>query len=245
MKCSFVTIFPHLIESYFSDSILKRAITKGLLEVEYINMRDFAFDKYQKVDDAPISGGAGQVIKPEVLGAALESVKGSHIIFLSPCGKPFSNHDAKRLSQKSHISLVCGRYEGFDERAIELWADEVLSVGDFILTGGELPALMLCDSISRQIPGVLGNEASLQGESFEAHLLEAPNFTKIPPHTLSPFSSDSQNFSTPSEYSKGNHSKIIGLKKRLALCKTQYFRPDMYQAYLAHTLGDQKRKGSK
>lgn len=233
IKFSFLTLFPALIESYFADSILKRAIQKHLIEVESINIRNFALDKYKKVDEPPISGGAGQVMKADVLFTALQSVRDSHIIFLSPCGKPFNNYDALRLSKKTHISFVCGRYEGFDERVIEECADEVFSVGDFVVTGGELPALMLCDSISRFVSGVLGNADSLKEESFESHLLEAPHFAKITHNTS--FSA------VPSVYLKGNHSKIIGLKKCLAICKTKYFRPDLYQAY--HTyLRDEQRK---
>ena len=222
MKFSFLSLFPALIESYFSDSILKRAIQNGYIEIECINIRDYALDKYKKVDEPPIIGGAGQVMRADVLSKALAPLKQSHIIFLSPCGKPFNHNDAARLSHKEHISLVCGRYEGFDERVIEEYANEVFSIGDFILTGGELPALMLCDSISRFIDGVLGNAQSLQGESFGENLLEAPNFAKI--HNTS-FSA------VPSVYLKGNHSKISGLKKRLAICKTKYFRPDLYQTY--------------
>lgn len=224
MKFSFLTLFPQLIESYFADSILKRALERELIDFEILNIRNYANDKYKKADEPPISGGAGQVIKADVLGRALQDVKDSHIIFLSPCGKPFNNNDALRLSQKSHISFVCGRYEGFDERVIEEFGDEVMSVGDFIVTGGELPALMMCDSVARQIKGVLGNEDSLKQESFEDFLLEAPNFAKI--------SSGNTLFLTPpSEYSKGNHSKIADLKKCLAICKTKYFRPDLYQKY--------------
>lgn len=228
MKYTFLSLFPHLITHYFTDSILKRAINKQLIEIEAINIRDFALDKYKKVDDTPISGGAGQVMLPSVLSNALESVISSHIIFLSPCGKVFCQNDAMRLSQKAHISFVCGRYEGFDERVIECYANEIFSVGDFILTGGELPALMLCDSITRHIEGVLGNADSLKQESFENDMLEAPNFTKMPQNDTH-FFTNSPFLNVPSAYSKGNHSKIADLKNRLAICKTRYFRPDLYQ----------------
>lgn len=207
---------------------------KNLIRINTINIRDFALDKYKKVDSMPISGGAGQVIKADVLGKALEGAKGSHIIFLSPCGKLFNQNDAKRLAKKPHISFVCGRYEGFDERAIELYANEVFSIGDFVLTGGELPALMLCDSIARHIIGVLGNADSTKDESFESSLLEAPNFTKMPKNDT---------FSLPpSAYSKGNHSKIAHLKTKLAICKTKYFRTDLYQAYLSSLANSPNKK---
>lgn len=149
-----------------------------------------------------------------------------HIIFLTPCAKPFSQDDAIRLAQKQHIVFVCGRYEGIDERAIERYADEVFSVGDFILTGGELAALCLCDSISRQIPQVLGNSESLQGESFESCLLEAPIFART-----QLLEKGFENFAPISEYSKGNHSRISALKNQLALCKTRYFRPDLFERW--------------
>lgn len=226
MKFSFLTLFPALIESYFTDSILKRAIDKRCISVECVNIRDYAQNIHNKVDEPPISGGAGQVIRADVLNRALEPLSDSHIIFLSPCGKPFCHYDALRLSKKSHISFVCGRYEGFDERCIEMYANEVFSVGDFICTGGELPALMLCDSISRFIDGVLGNADSLREESYVQHLLEAPQFAKI---------AQKQNhfLPVPSVYLKGNHRKIADFKKRLAVCKTRYFRPDMYDMYQA------------
>ncbi|PAF41175.1 tRNA (guanosine(37)-N1)-methyltransferase TrmD [Helicobacter sp. 11S03491-1] len=227
MEFSFLTLFPSLINAYFEDSILKKAITKNLIKINTINIRDYAKDKYQKADYAQIGGGAGQVLDPVLIQKALDCIQGEkYTLFLSPCGKPFLHNDSLRLASKKHIVLVCGRYEGFDERSIETQADEVFSIGDFILTGGELPALCLCDSISRQIKGVIGNPQSLIGESFQSHLLEAPNFSRIL-HLEKKF----EKFSPPSEYSKGNHSKIADLKNNLAVLKTQYFRPDLYQKW--------------
>ena len=232
MKFSFFTLFPQLITPYFEDSILKRARESGILKIESINFREFATNAYHKVDNPPVSGGAGQVLMFESLSHALWEARDSHIIFLSPCGKNFKQNDAIRLARKSHISFVCGRYEGFDERLIESFGDEVFSIGDFILTGGELGALCLADSIARQIPGVLGNEDSLKGESFESHLLEAPNFAK----NTTDFEKTIKNLqklAIPSEYSKGNHNRIAGLKHSLAGCKTRYFRPDLFRAHIA------------
>ncbi|MGI0405698.1 tRNA (guanosine(37)-N1)-methyltransferase TrmD [Helicobacter himalayensis] len=227
MKFSFLSLFPQLIAPYFTDSILKRACEKGIIKFECINLRDFTSPPHFKADFAPISGGAGQVLHLEMLALALQNFRDSHVIFLSPCGKPFNQNDSLRLSKKGHISFVCGRYEGFDERAIELFADEVFSIGDFILTGGELGALSLADSIARQVEGVLGNKDSLKGESFESYLLEAPNFAKSSPK-VEKILQDSQKLQVPSEYSKGNHSKIASLKTNLATAKTKYFRPDLY-----------------
>jgi len=225
MKFSFVTLFPELISGYFQASILARAKSKNLIEIELINPRDFSKDKHKKVDAPMVGGGAGMLIKPEPLFDAITQIKkkspDAHTIFLTPVAKPFRQNDAKRLSKKSHIILVAGRYEGFDERVPELLADEVFSVGDFILTGGELPALAVCDAISRLIPGVLGNSQSLKEESFEEYLLEAPSFTK--PDIF-------EKKEVISDYLKGNHAKISALKKLMALYKTRYFRPELFNS---------------
>ncbi|MGX2984879.1 tRNA (guanosine(37)-N1)-methyltransferase TrmD [Helicobacter sp. 23-1048] len=228
LQYSFFTLFPHLIAPYFEDSILKRAIDNGLISVECIDFRDFAQNMYKKVDNPPISGGAGQVIGFEALAYALQGYLDTHIIFLSPCGKPFTQQDSVRLAKKNHISFVCGRYEGFDERLVESFGDEVFSVGNFILTGGELGALCLADSIARQVSGVLGNEESLRGESFESNMLQSLSFAKNSSkmqQNLQKFT----NFYVPLEFLKGNHSKITDLKNRLAMCKTKYFRPDLWR----------------
>jgi tRNA (guanine37-N1)-methyltransferase len=141
------------------------------------------------------------------------------VIFLSPVGKPFRQSDAKRLAGEKHLALVAGRYEGIDERIVERHADEIFSVGDAVLTGGELPAMMMVDAVSRMLPGVLGNQDSLAVESFEEELLEAPSFTKP---------DEFEGRQIISEFLKGNHSKITAIKNRMALCKTKYFRPDLY-----------------
>ncbi|HUH41724.1 MAG TPA: tRNA (guanosine(37)-N1)-methyltransferase TrmD [Sulfurimonas sp.] len=221
MKFTFVTLFQNIIEGYFSDSILNKAIQKQILEVEYLNPRDFSSSKHNKVDDSAVGGGAGMVMNPQPLFDALDELRNVnnnvHIIFLTPVAKPFKQNDAKRLSKKSHIAFVSGRYEGIDERVIEKYADELFSIGDYILTGGELPSLVICDAISRNIEGVLGNSDSLAIESFETSLLEAPSFSK--PENY-------ENISVPSEYLKGNHSNIRSLKLALSICKTKFFRPE-------------------
>ncbi len=223
MRFSFVTLFPSLIEGYFEDSILKKAKERGLLAFDFVNPRDFTTDKHRKVDDTAAGGGAGMVMMAQPLDDALRHIKArsprARIIFPTPVGKPFRQTDAKRLAKEEHLVFVSGRYEGIDERVIELWADELFSIGDYILTGGELPSLVMADAVSRLVPGVLGNAQSLETESFESHLLEAPSFTR--PKSF-------HNLSIPSEYLKGNHSRINALKKRLALAKTKYFRPDRY-----------------
>jgi tRNA (guanine37-N1)-methyltransferase len=224
MTFTFVTLFDNIIKDYFSDSILSRAIKANLFNVAYLSPRDFAEGRHKKVDDYQAGGGAGLLMKAEPMAAALEAIKGqdkeAYFIFVAPAGKPFKQIDAKRLAKKKHIVLVSGRYEGIDERIVETYADEMFSIGDFILTGGELPSLCICDAIVRNIPGVLGNEDSLEIESYENALLEAPAFTK--PNIFN-------KKSIIKEYLKGNHSKISALKKDLAVLKTQYFRPDLYK----------------
>jgi len=226
MKFTFVTLFPHIVSGYFQDSILKRAIEKKILSVSYLNPRDFSTNKHLKVDDTAVGGGAGMVMNPQPLYDALSELKKQdedvHIVFLTPVAKPFRQNDAKRLATKTHVAFVSGRYEGIDERVVEEFGDEVFSIGDYILTGGELPSLVMCDAICRNVDGVLGNSESLEVESFESPLLEAPSFSK--PQIYK------QN-SVPKEYLKGNHSKIRSLKLALSECKTKFFRPEQFIRY--------------
>ncbi len=229
MHFSFVTLFPELIKGYFSESILKRAIEDEKISIDFYNPRDFTTDKHKRVDAPMIGGGAGMLMTPQPLIDTLKKIRETsekaHIVFLSPVAKPFTQNDARRLAKKEHVVLVSGRYEGIDERVIETQADELLSIGDFILTGGELASMVVCDAVSRNVEGVLGNRESLSIESFEASLLEAPSFTKPKNY---------ENNEVVSEFLKGNHSKITDLKRGLALCKTKYFRPDLYKKGITH-----------
>jgi tRNA (guanine37-N1)-methyltransferase len=218
-----MTLFPQIIEGYFSDSILRRAIERGLISVDFYNPRDYTTNKHLKVDEPMIGGGAGMLMTPQplfdTLAAIREKSDNLHVVVATPVGKPFNQNDAKRLAKKEHIVFVSGRYEGLDERFIEE-ADELFSVGDFILTGGELPSLMMCDAIARNVEGVLGNSNSLSVESFEESLLEAPSFSKPKVY---------RNRGVPQEFLKGNHGKISDLKNAMAKCKTKYFRPKMHK----------------
>ena len=225
MKFSFVTLFPKLIEPYFGDSILKKAVEKKLISYKFYNPRDYTSNKHKKVDDTLCGGGAGQLIFPQPLFDLLESIKkedsDAYIIFPLAAAKKFNQQDAKRLASKKHIVMVSGRYEGIDERVIEHFANEVFSIGDYILTGGELPSLIMADAISRNIDGVLGNSDSLSEESYNKNdqneiLLEAPSFTKPV---------EFRGMKVPSELLKGNHAKIRNLKSKLSKYKTKYFRP--------------------
>ncbi len=224
MRFSFVTLFPSIVQGYFSDSIMARAVESGKISIDFLNPRTYSTNKHQKVDAPMIGGGAGMLMTPQPLCDAIDDIKGkspdAHVIFLTPVGKRFDQNDAKRLANKSHIVLVSGRYEGIDERVIESKADELFSIGDFILTGGELASIVLCDAISRNVDSVLGNSDSLMIESFEEALLEAPSFVK-------PMNYEHRE--VISEFSKGNHSNITALKRKLSLSKTKYFRPDLYQ----------------
>jgi tRNA (guanine37-N1)-methyltransferase len=230
MTFTFVTLFQNIIEGYFSDSILKRAIEKDIIKLSYVNPRDYSTNKHNKVDDTAVGGGAGMVMNPQPLFDCLSELKKQdenvHIVFLTPVAKQFNQNYAKRLSKKSHIAFVSGRYEGIDERVIEKYADEVFSIGDYILTGGELPSMIMCDAISRNVDGVLGNSESLDIESFETPLLEAPSFSKP---------ANFENNSVPKEYLKGNHSKIRTLKIALSECKTKFFRPEQLKKHIIRT----------
>jgi len=230
MTFTYVTLFQNLIEGYFQDSILKRARDKELFEIAFINPRDFTSNKHGKVDDTAVGGGAGMVMTPQPLFDTLTALrmadKDAHIVFTTPVGKPFVQNDAKRLALKQHVVFVSGRYEGIDERVIETFADELFSIGDYVLTGGELPSLVMSDAIARNIDGVLGNSDSLETESFETPLLEAPSFGK--PALF-------YENAVPSEYLKGNHSKISALKFALSECKTKFFRPEQLKKHQKRT----------
>jgi len=226
MNFSFVTLFPNLIDFYFKDSILKKAVDNKFISYDFYNPRDYTKNKHKKVDDTLCGGGAGQLIFPQPLFDTLDEIKNkykdAYIIFPLAAAKEFNQNDAKRLAKKKNIVFVSGRYEGIDERVIEKYASEVFSIGQYILTGGELPSLIMADSISRNVKGVLGNYDSLEDESYnnifeqKNALLEAPAFTKPIEY---------KNLKVPSEYLKGNHAKIRELKKKLSVCKTKYYRP--------------------
>jgi tRNA (guanine37-N1)-methyltransferase len=219
MKIVFVTLFPSLIKPYFEDSILKRALEKNFFEIEFVNFREFAENKHLHVDTPPAGGGAGMVIDNVALRNALNYLKdkypNSRTVFLTPVGKVYNQKDAVRLAKEEVLILVSGRYEGFDERLIEDFADEVISIGNFILTGGELGSLVIADSVLRNIDGVLGNSESLEEESFNNNLLEAPKFSKVG--------------EIPAILKSGNHKKIKEWKKETSFLKTKFHRIDLFE----------------
>ena len=224
-KANILTLFPEVFAA-LDFSICKRAIEKGILQLNITNIRDFATDNYKTVDDAPYGGGAGQVIKPDVLGRAIESVynkdkpKGS-IIYLSPRGKVFNQKTAETLSSEEETTFICGHYEGIDERVIEYYNIKEISIGDFVLSGGEYALLPIIDSITRLLPSVLGSSESLEEESFSSSLnglLEYPHYTR--PEIWN-------NMSVPEILKSGHHKNIKEWRIQKSIEITQKNRPDL------------------
>jgi tRNA (guanine37-N1)-methyltransferase len=222
MRFDILTLFPEMFSSPFKESILAKAIEKGLIEVRTINIRDFALDKHRIVDDAPYGGGQGMVMKVEPIARAIEQVKSEdpsvRIIYLTPEGKPLNEEMVRELSSRSHLVLLCGRYEGVDERVRELFIDEEISIGDYVLTGGELAAMVLIDAVSRLLPGVLGSDRSAEEDSFFGSLLEYPQYTR--PATF-------RGHEVPEVLLSGNHQAISLWRRKEALRRTWMRRPDL------------------
>lgn len=226
MKFDVVTLFPEMIEQACSHSIIKRATDTGIIEINTINPRDFSLDKHKKVDDTPYGGGAGMVLMPQPYIDAYESIvqqENSITIMLSPQGEKFDNRICTKLAQYDNIILLCGHYEGFDERIREIIKPKEISIGDFVLTGGELPALCLIDSISRKIEGTLGKIESMQDDSFENGLLEYPQYTKPREY---------RGLKVPDVLLNGNHANIDRYRLEEQLKRTRQRRPDLYEDYL-------------
>ena len=205
MKIDILTLFPDMFNGFLNESIIKRAIDKKIIEINLINFRDYTPDPHNKVDDTPFGGGPGMVLMIEPIYNALKSIKkeDSHVILLSPSGVTFNQKKAKTLKKYKHLILICGHYEGFDDR-IKSFIDEEISIGDFILTGGELPAMMISDAVIRLIPGVINSE-SLENESFETELLDYPVYTK--PRSF-------MGLDVPEVLLSGDHKKIDEYRKK-------------------------------
>ena len=220
-----LTLFPEFFQSPFSVSIIKRACDKGLVKIELIDIRDFSHDKHRKVDDYPYGGGCGMVMKPEPIFEAIDYVdekintKNRQIILLSPQGKIFNQSLAQDLSKEENLVFICGHYEGIDERVKTIVTDEI-SIGDFILTGGEVPALAIVDAVIRLVPGVLGSSESPQDESFCNGLLEYPQYTR--PQIY-------RNLKVPDVLLSGNHKEIEIYRHKEALKRTREKRPDLFK----------------
>ncbi len=222
MRFDILTLFPNMFYSPLRESILGKAVERGLIQIQTINIRDFTQDKHQVVDDTPYGGGQGMVMKVEPVARAIEFVKAKHspvwTVYLTPQGTPFSQDLARRLSTQHHLVLLCGRYEGVDERVRDLFVDEEISIGDYVLTGGELAAMVLIDAVSRLIPGVLGSDRSAEEDSFFNSLLEYPQYTRP---------SDFRGRCVPEVLLSGNHSAISLWRRKEALRRTWVRRPDL------------------
>jgi len=215
-----LTLFPEMFKGILENSILKRAQDRGLLDVELINIRDYSTDKHHKVDDYPFGGGAGMVMKPEPFYACFEALNirpGARVILLTPQGETFTQEKAKELIQESEITMICGHYEGIDERVKSLVTDEI-SLGDFILTGGEIASMAIIDCVGRLLPGTVGDPVSLQEESFNFGLLEYPHFTR--PRSF-------KGCAVPDVLLSGNHHEIRCWRRAQAVARTFFRRPDL------------------
>lgn len=227
MRIDMVTLFPEMFAGPFGDSITKRAVENGILDIHFTNFRDFSFDKHKHVDDSPFGGGAGMVLKPEpmhravrdVLARTPEFAENRRVLIMDPSGPVFTQEKAKELAKYDQLVFICGHYEGFDARIYPL-ADEAISIGDFVLTGGELPAMVITDAVSRMLPGVLGDEDSAPTDSFYDGLLEFPQYTR--PREF-------EGMAVPEILLSGDHAKIREWRHQQSLRMTKEKRPDLLE----------------
>lgn len=220
-----LTLFPEMITDGLNHSILKRAVSSGAISISAINIRDFAEGKHRQADDAPYGGGAGMVMMPAPVYLAYESLKGkvkdgTRVVYMTPQGEPFTHKKAVELSEEEDLIILCGHYEGIDERVIEEIVTEEISIGDYVLTGGELPAMVVIDAVSRLIKGVLNNEGSPHDESFSGNLLEYPQYTR-------PF--EFMGRTVPEVLLSGNHKNIQDWRLEQAIERTKRKRPDLLE----------------
>ena len=223
MNYHVLTLFPEMIENGMNTSITGRAITKGLLSLEAINIRDFAFNKHQKVDDYPYGGGAGMLMQAEPVYLSYESIaerigRKPRVIFLTPQGKTFNQDMAKEFALEEDLVFLCGHYEGIDERVLEEIVTDYVSIGDYVLTGGELPAMVVMDSISRMVPGVLSNQESGETESFAGNLLEYPQYSRP---------EEWHGKKVPEVLLSGHHANVDKWRREQSIIRTAKWRPDL------------------
>ena len=222
MKINILTLFPEMFTGVTQSSILGRACQKGVLDINLINIRDYSLDKHNKTDDTPFGGGPGMVMMAQPAFDALKTTSGK-VIYMSPRGSLLCREKIEQLSSEEELTILCGHYEGMDQRVLDYWNAEEIPVGDYILTGGELPAMVLIDAVARFLPGVLGNEASAADESIYSGLLECDQYTK--PRNY-------QGMEVPEILTNGNHKLIHLWQYENALNITRERRPDLWKAYI-------------
>lgn len=225
MKFDIVTIFPRMFEGPTAEGILGRAIERGLVDLRVHDLRDYTEDRHRTVDDVAYGGGPGMVLKPAPLFAAIDAIREargtpSTIVLTSPQGRRFDEREAVRLSRLDHVVVICGRYEGVDERVCEHVATEELSIGDYVLTGGELPALVMLDAVARLIPGVVGDDQSVELDSFNRGLLDYPHYTRP---------AEFRGLAVPAVLLSGHHAEVRRWRKRQAIQRTLARRPDLLE----------------
>ena len=220
MKIDVLTLFPAMFAGPLDESIIKRARESGRLDLAIHNLRDYAHDRHKTVDDRPFGGGPGMLLKPEPIFEAVESLvrEGTRVILLSPAGRPFSQAIARELAELQHLVLVSGHYEGFDERVRQTLAQDELSIGDYVLTNGALPVMVIIDAVTRLLPGVLGDEDSAQEDSFSQGLLEYPQYTRP---------AEFRGMKVPEVLLSGNHAEIARWRAEQARLRTKERRPDL------------------
>ncbi len=236
MRFDVLTLFPEMIENSCSFSILKRAISEGFININAVNPRDYTLDKHRKVDDTPYGGGAGMLLACQPYLDALKAVEeseSSETIILSPKGKLFNQEIAKNFATKEQLILICGHYEGFDERIVEISNATEISIGDFVMTGGELPALCIIDSVTRLLKGVLGDDESSEYDSHYDGLLEHPHYTKPREY---------DGIEVPEILTSGNHEKIREWRRLQQFITTKNKRPDLFEKFLNSELSDYDKK---
>lgn len=229
-SATFITLFPELFPGFLGHSLTGKALERGLWSYRAVTPRDFAEDVHKTVDDAPFGGGAGMVMKPDVLSRTLDAV-GPHgkLVYMSPRGLPLTQRRVEEFAQLDHMTILCGRYEGVDQRVLDAYAIEEISIGDYVLTGGEQAALVMLDAILRLVPGVLGNHGTHDEESFTDGLLEYPHYTR-PAQWIDPAG---QTRDVPDVLTSGHHANITAWRRTQAESLTEARRPDLWAAYLA------------
>jgi len=234
MRFDIITIFPEMFRDVFSGGVLKKAQEIGLIEIKVHNLRDFTEDKHRQVDDRPFGGDPGMVLKPEPLFKAVETIRsgpGIPVILLSPQGRKFDSREAETFAGLSQIILICGRYEGVDERVNEFLATDEISVGDYVLTGGEFPAMVIVDAVSRFVPHVVGKQESVRSDSFYEGLLGHPQYTR--PRNF-------RGMKVPEILFSGDHKKIEAWRRQRAHEKTRRLRPDLWRNHSVDSPGGER-----